>query len=248
MSDWQYELDSVKKYIKNDFIYDIFKRYGFLIDGVFIKLNSNINVYEACFISLVTENYLKSYKSDKKNFNILEIGFAYGTSAIIFFNQYKNYSYDKNYDIIDMNQTQYWKNIGEKNLKNFMNYEKINLKYNLYEEDSTKILPKLKNLYDIIFIDGGHSYEVVIQDLYNSDKLLKFSGIMIIDDILHKEVKDALLKFLSKKKNYKKLKIVYKDDKINLDIDKSKNNGIYNKENQKRDFFNPNSMYALIKL
>ena len=228
MSDWTHELESVKKYINNQFIYDVFKRYGFLLDGTYIKLNSNINVYESCFISLITESYINKYFGytnpshpipshpiqSHSEFNILEIGFANGTSTIIFFNQYKNCIGHKNYDIVDMNQTKQWLNVGEKNLKNYMVSANINLPYTLYEEDSTKILPKLKRAYDIIFIDGGHSYEVVIQDLTNSDKLLKFSGIMIIDDILHKEVKEALLDFLDTKTNYHKLRIVSKDNKL----------------------------------
>lgn len=237
---WKEELNAVKKYINNDFIYDIFKRYGFIIDNKFIELNSNINVYESCFISLVTKLYLKKHKKD---FNLLEIGFAYGTSTLMFMNQYKKYKRLKSYDIVDMNQSTQWNSIGIKNVKNFMNHEKIKLDYQLYEIDSTKILPKLTKEYDIIFIDGGHDYKTVIQDLNNSNRLLKKNGIMIIDDILHKDVKNALLDFLKNNKNYQKIKVAKVNNKLELVVD----NQMYSNNIIKRDYLHPNSMYSFIK-
>lgn len=113
--EWQEELNAVKKYINNDFIYEIFRRYGFTIENQFIKLDSNINVYESCFISLLTKLYIEKYKKNGDNLNILEIGFAYGTSAIIFLNQLRLYNDTKNYHIVDMNQTKQWNSIGLKN-------------------------------------------------------------------------------------------------------------------------------------
>jgi len=113
--DWQEELNAVEKYISNKFIYEVFRKYGFIIENQFIKLDSNINVYEACFISLVTKLYCQNYKKEKDDLNILEIGFAYGTSALMFLNQLKEYKNNKNYHIVDMNQTSQWKGIGLKN-------------------------------------------------------------------------------------------------------------------------------------
>jgi len=242
--DWQEELNAVEKYISNKFIYEVFRKYGFIIENQFIKLDSNINVYEACFISLVTKLYCQNYKKEKDDLNILEIGFAYGTSALMFLNQLKEYKNNKNYHIVDMNQTSQWKGIGLKNLEIFKTIHNIDLKYKLFEEDSRIALPKLTTKYDIIFIDGGHSYDIVLSDIINSDKLLKFNGIMILDDVLHSGVKNALLYFLKNNKNYYKIKVFERNNKLNLDLDKN----IYDKRLKKRDYFNPNSMYAFIKL
>jgi len=67
---------------------------------------------------------------------------------------------------------------------------------------------------------------------------------MILDDVLHSGVKNALLYFLKNNKNYYKIKVFERNNKLNLDLDKN----IYDKRLKKRDYFNPNSMYAFIKL
>jgi hypothetical protein len=91
---YKIELDAIDKYIDNKFIYDIFYNYGFTINNKIIPLNSNINVYESCFISLLVDIYIKKYKKRAK-LNILEIGLAYGTSSLIIMNQVLKYKYLK---------------------------------------------------------------------------------------------------------------------------------------------------------
>ena len=244
--DWKNELNAVKKYINSDYIYEVFRKYGFTIENKFVKLDSNINVYEACFISQITKIYMENYKNkiDKKDkeLSILEIGFAYGTSALIFLNQLIKYKNKTRYDIVDMNQSTQWNNLGLKNIDQFLKINKKKLNYKLYEEDSTKALPKLKEKYDIIFIDGGHSEEVVTQDLLNSDKLLKKNGIVILDDVLHDDVKLALLKFLKNHKNYVKINI--SEDFKKLSVSKK----VYDPDDEKRSYNNPSSMYAFIRV
>ena len=38
------------------------------------------------------------------------------------------------------------------------------------------------NYYDIVFIDGGHEYNIVKSDIENGYKKLKPNGIMVLDD------------------------------------------------------------------
>ena len=42
-------------------------------------------------------------------------------------------------------------------------------------------------------------------DLYGANKILKNNGILIIDDVLHYDVKKALANFLKKNNNYQKI-------------------------------------------
>jgi hypothetical protein len=55
---------------------------------------------------------------------------------------------------------------------------------NLFEGFSDKILPQLvgAELFDLIIIDGGHSYDTVKSDFLNSTKLLSNKGCIIFDD------------------------------------------------------------------
>lgn len=55
---------------------------------------------------------------------------------------------------------------------------------NLFEGFSDIILPQLVGveLFDLIIIDGGHSYDTVKSDFLNSAKLLRDQGCIIFDD------------------------------------------------------------------
>jgi hypothetical protein len=75
------ELSKVQLYMQNHYLYNMFLDYGFHLDGKFIALDSNINVYEGCFISLVFQTYLQ--KQLPNRFNVCEIGLAYGTSSMV---------------------------------------------------------------------------------------------------------------------------------------------------------------------
>ena len=44
-------------------------------------------------------------------------------------------------------------------------------------------------------------------DLFGAKKLLKKNGLMIIDDVLHNDVKNALNNFLKKNDNFEKIKV-----------------------------------------
>lgn len=193
---WTRELNSVKKYINSDYIYFIWEQYKFpkKHNGEYVNLHSNINVYEGCFISGLVHHYLMNFKAKtEKTLNIMEVGLAYGTSTLIIMNKVYKFAGKVQYDIIDANQSTQWENIGVNNIEHFMAHiHATNIKYQIHEVYSTEIIPKLTKKYDIIFIDGGHSTEVVINDLNNSHKLLKVNGIMILDDVLHGGVRDAL--------------------------------------------------------
>ena len=52
------------------------------------------------------------------------------------------------------------------------------------EMDSLNILNKFsENFFDIIFVDGDHRDPVVSKDIFNSYKLLKNNGFLLVDDI-----------------------------------------------------------------
>lgn len=57
-------------------------------------------------------------------------------------------------------------------------------------EKSRDYLPKLVDRcdkFDLIVIDGGHDYINVKPDIENAVKLLRYSGVIIVDDYYHKK-------------------------------------------------------------
>jgi predicted O-methyltransferase YrrM len=114
--------------------------------------------------------------------NILEIGFNAGHSSEIFL-KYSN-AYVHSFDIGD-HFHEYLK-YG----KSFINYKYPN-RHTLIFGDSTTTIPDFSNnkninniKFDIIFIDGGHEYEIAYKDLINCRNLAHEKTIVIMDDII----------------------------------------------------------------
>ena len=246
------ELLHVKKYIENDVIYDMFVRYRFKIGtNDYIQLSSNINIYEACFISLVFQTYLS--RQTPKVLNVCEIGLAYGTSSMIILNEIIKSGLHSNYRILDPNQTIQWKSIGHNNVKRFKHTfdTKNKVDYKLIEGLSNVEAPKLDDEYDIVFIDGSHATDVVMEDMVNADRLLKNQGIMILDDVQHKEVRVAIEWFMKNYPQYKKVHVDSSNYPTKLKF--IENAKVYdetdskNFERSKKRPNNPLTMFALMK-
>lgn len=54
--------------------------------------------------------------------------------------------------------------------------------HGLSTDESVKHLAKEHGLYDIVYIDGGHDYETVVNDIELTNKILKKDGLLIMDD------------------------------------------------------------------
>jgi predicted O-methyltransferase YrrM len=240
--EYKVELDKLYKITQSDYLYNSFLDYGFKIDDKFINFDSNINIYEAGFISLLIQIYIKKYKTTEK-VNVLEIGLAYGTSSIIILNELEKYGHSTSYDVIDPYQERDWKNMGLKNIKDYLQYmDKQNIIFSFYKEDSRIIIPKFHKKYDVVFIDGSHDELIVIQDFVNSDYKLKENGLIIIDDVKHTGVKKAIITFFINKKNYQKIHVSNKGDRFIID------KIIYETDSIKKSFENPNTMFCFQKI
>lgn len=229
------ELNYLDKYINNKYIYDIILHYKITINDVTYTLHSNINVYEMIFLGVMAE--INNAK------DILEIGCAYGTSGMVLINSLiKNGG--GNLTSIDPYQTTQWKNVGKYNIDKIIELNKndIIVKHELIQELSSIALNNYVNknkYFDLIFIDGSHSYLDVLIDIFCSIKLLKKGGLMILDDVLHTGVKQVIneLKFMS---NMEKVHLV-EDDTFKI----IKSSYFYN--NFDKSYTNPRTMYAYKK-
>lgn len=70
------------------------------------------------------------------------------------------------------------------------------------EDSSFNILPKLKNKFDLIFIDGDHGTKSVICDINNSLKIINKNGIILIHDTNYGPTKSAVKTILGTKVKY----------------------------------------------
>ena len=109
--------------------------------------------------------------------NILEIGFNAGHSAEIFL---KNNPMCKVVSF-DLGEHSYVYKVKE-----YIDYMYPN-RHTLIFGDSTKTIPEYPNeIFDLIFIDGGHSLEIAQQDLKNCCRLGHQLTILAMDDIVYR--------------------------------------------------------------
>ena len=68
-------------------------------------------------------------------------------------------------------------------MKHYLNY------YKNVKKDSDK--------FDLIFIDGWHTFYYTLVDFFYSNLLLKIGGMIIIDDALHAGVAKCVFSFVN---------------------------------------------------
>lgn len=190
-----------------------YELYDKLIDSIYLKklllhkhyyndenqdlreVNSNISLSEGIELFKIIKKY-----NPKK---LVEIGFAVGISTLFMLCALEN---DAILYSVDPYQKIQWNKFGLINVNNLLDEQKLPKKMHKFIEDySINFFKKEDRSYDLVFIDGDHSYEGTMIDLYGADKVLKKNGLMIIDDVLHYDVKKSLKNFLKKKDYYKKI-------------------------------------------
>jgi len=166
-------------------------------DGKYIRLSSNTRPNEHIEI-------MKALIQTKAK-QTLEVGFAYGTSALVFAEYHQK---AKNtgicHTIIDPNQfgtgSGNWDGIGVLNLKRCGFIKGKN--YRLIEDTSTLALPDLLKKKgggwaDVALIDGWHLFDYTLIDVFYCLKLLRVGGICIVDDKRMRAIK-AIYKYITR--------------------------------------------------
>ncbi len=131
--------------------------------------------YAVISISAAEAEYIYSFLKEKGIKKTLEIGLAFGCSAvhIISATQHQHYAIDPFQDK--------FKQAGLNNVKD------LGLdKYLVFEKDySFNVLPKyLENgsTFDFIFIDGDHKFDFAFVDFFYADRLLNQKGYILFHD------------------------------------------------------------------
>lgn len=129
----------------------------------------------------------------------LEVGLAYGVSALYICDALAKVGASKHY-VIDPNQTEEWGSIGITNLHAAGFAGMVELR----EQMSHTALPQLLSegvKIDFAFIDGWHVFDQVLVDFFFIDKLLPIGGVVAFDDSNWPGVRKAL-RFIVKNRNY----------------------------------------------
>lgn len=148
------------------------------LDGKTFPLHSSIDDKEGEFL----QQLITTYKPQ----NSLEIGCAYGLSSLYICDaMQKTHAKDNakpQHTIIDPFQKTQWNSVGISNLA------KANLSFfDLIEKVSELAMPELlaqNKQFDFIFIDGWHTLDHTLLDLFYANRLLKVGGIMVVDDVV----------------------------------------------------------------
>lgn len=124
---------------------------------------------------------LERWISDYKPMSVLEIGLAYGISALYICDAIMRRS-DVTYDIIDPYQSSDWQSCGIHHL----DQAGFHGRYTFYEEPSELCLPRLMaegRHFDFAFIDGFHTFDHALVDFYFINRMLDVGGVIVFDDI-----------------------------------------------------------------
>lgn len=142
-------------------------------DGDAIKVHSCISSEGGEFLGEII--------SELEPVRSLEVGLAFGISALFICDALKRNS-NARHIVIDPNQFNgTWKGIGINNLRKAGYGEVIQL----YDIPSCLALPRLEAdgvQIDFAFIDGMHTFDYAMVDFFYIDKLLRVGGVVVLDD------------------------------------------------------------------
>lgn len=133
---------------------------------------------------------LREYLLNNHAKDTLEIGLAYGGSAMTILSTLKEIYPDSEFShsAIDPMQNTTWKGSSLRVIKEIG----LNPHFIFHEGFSSLVLPKLiehGKKYDLIYIDGSHIFEDVFVDFYFSATLLRVGGVLLLDDSTDPHVK-----------------------------------------------------------
>jgi predicted O-methyltransferase YrrM len=197
-------------------------------NSVIYKLYKTYKIYdesnnEYTFKSGIKQDYgifLYNMIIKNKMTKTLEIGFANGSSGLFITAALKNlelYGHKTYHVAVDPNQSTQWKNIGALHIKK-LGYNNIEI----IEKPDYIALPDLlkervKNTkwleskydsnyekFDMIFIDGWHTFDYTLLDFFYADLLLRVGGYIVVDDAKFDALKELDKYLNSNYKFYKK--------------------------------------------
>ena len=127
---------------------------------------------------------LRRTLADPKIMDTLEIGCALGASSVVICQARRG-----RHTIIDPYQSTDFRNAGVRRL------DEMGAEYELIEEVSEIVLPELLHKgrkFDLVFIDGWHTFDQTFLECYYATRLLRVGGYLAVDDAAMMSVRTAL--------------------------------------------------------
>lgn len=142
--------------------------------GKKIPLHSNIDEDEGALLLNLFEKDLSIRKT-------LEVGCAHGISTLYIAEGLRN-RIDAHHTIIDPLQNTYYDGVGIHNLKKLGSEN-----FTFIEEKSEFALPAIlkdgEGAFDLVFIDGCHTFDHTLLDCFYAARLLRVGGYLVVDDV-----------------------------------------------------------------
>lgn len=69
----------------------------------------------------------------------------------------------------------------------------------IFNKSSHIVIPEIRDTFDIITVDGDHTYNGALNDLRNCWRILNVGGMLVFDDVIHKShkyLKDCIENFI----------------------------------------------------
>lgn len=157
-------------------------------DEQIIPLRGNIDLAEG--------NFLQSLiKDDPTIQKTLEIGCAFGISSLFICDALQQKS-EPSHTIIDPFQNENYDGIG------ILNLQRAGIDFVTFIEELSELaLPSLlkekEGSFDLIFIDGLHTFDQVMLDFYYANRLIRTGGFIVFDDCGFKSISSALTYILN---------------------------------------------------
>ena len=112
----------------------------------------------------------------------LEIGLAYGLSALFICQAHRDNGGEGHHTAIDPSERTLWKSVGLSHMERAGFADR----FRFFEARSDEALPKLREegeRFDFAFIDGSHLFDNVMIDFFYIDKMLDVGGCIAFDDL-----------------------------------------------------------------
>ena len=163
-------------------------------DGQPIKVRAEISVEMG--------DYMQGLISELKPKHSLDVGLAYGVSAMFICDALNTVGADKHFVIESHQRTPVWNNGAGLDTLHKAGYESL---VEFHGEESQRALPKLAERgekIDFAFIDGAHTFDHALVDFFYIDKMLNVGGIIVFDDVGFQCI-EKVCRFILKNRNYR---------------------------------------------